>query len=117
MTVRALKVGDYIKTRYKGGWQYAILHETIRGLPSCELIDEAWIPKGAEVVQCVWTKGEQLAPRKVIVKQDGPATYVRPKPMSMAEMFGSAPTQGHWETEMVKVMRAVQTCEHIFGGK
>jgi hypothetical protein len=62
MTLQALKPGDYVRTRYKGNWEYAILKEPLGTMTYRELIEESSIPKGAKVTQCVW-KGEQLQPR------------------------------------------------------
>ena len=91
MTLRTLKTGDFVKTRYKGSWEFAILCEPHGTMTCRELIEESAIPKGAEVFECVWKK-EQLEPRKVTVKRDGPATFVRPGPQpALLEKFGYTP--------------------------
>lgn len=72
-----LKPGDFVRSRYKGEWEYAMLREPHGSVVCRELVEEARIPKGAAIYTCVW-KDQQLVPRSVTVTREGPATSVPP---------------------------------------
>lgn len=88
ITPDALQTGDFVRTRHRGAWEYAIVRNPINGMDAREIIAESSIPKGAKITQCIW-KGERLQPRGSYTQQTGPAVYTAAVQRTWDEIFGS----------------------------